>query len=154
MSAAVQLFTKVSRWLLFGGALVLFVVTLYHATGYVTASIAVANSGLTPDLKQAFRALWLGMSLQALITALVVLIAALRPWSVSRPVLLICALLPGLSAALLFSYRGSLVGASLLALGALLVVAGAALRPRAPLVPAVPVPAVGVEPAGPPSALD
>jgi hypothetical protein len=154
MSAAVQLFTKVSRWLLFGGAIVLFVVTLYHAAGYISASIAVNNSGLSPDLKQAFRALWLGMSLQALITALVVLIAAFRPWSVSRPVLLICALLPGLSAALLFSFRGNLVGASLLALGALLVIAGAALRGRAPQAPAVPVPPVGAEPAGPPSALD
>ncbi len=144
MSAAAGFLSKLSRLLLLGGAAVLFVVTLHHATGYVTASIAVVNSGLTPDLQRSFRALWLGFSLQALVTALVVLIAALWPRSISAPVLLICALLPALNSALLFSYRGSLAGGSLLGLGALLVIAGAALRPRPPrLPPPMPPPSPG-----------
>lgn len=141
MSAAAGFLPKIERLLLLAGAAVLLVVTLWHAAGYVTASIAVANSGLTPDLKQSFRALWLGFSLQSLVTALVVLVAALRPRSISAPVLLICALLPGLNSALLFSFRGSLLGGSLLGLGAFLVIAGAALRPRAPRLPAAMPPA-------------
>lgn len=150
MGTASDFFAKLSRWLLLGGAVVLFIVTLHHAAGYVTASIAVANSGLTPELKQSVRALWLGFSLQALVTALVVLIAAFRPLSISAPVLVICALLPALNAALLFSYRGNLTGAALLAAGGLLVIAGAALRPRAPKVPAAPAAAGST----PPSRID
>ncbi len=130
-SSAFGFRSKLARFLLLGGALLLFAVTVLHSAGYVTTSIAVANSGLAPELKAAFKALWLGFSLQALVTALVVGVAAIWPRSVSSAVLLICALLPTLNAALLINFLGSFWGGLILALGAVLVLAGTALRPGA-----------------------
>lgn len=121
--------SKLARLLLLGGALLLLAVTVLHSAGYVTAAIALANSSLAPDLKAAFKGLWLGFSLQGLVTALVVGVAAVWPRSVSSAVLLICALLPTLNAALLINFLGSFWGGLVLALGALLVLAGTALRP-------------------------
>jgi hypothetical protein len=135
---------RASRALLFCGGVALLIVAIYHAAGYVTTSIAVGNSGLSVELRDQFKALWLGFSLQALITALVVFAGALRPQSISAAVLLICALLPGLNAAVLFRYVGSTFGPILLLLSTCLVIAGAALRPRtapAPAVQAPPAPA-------------
>lgn len=121
--------SKLARLLLLGGALLLFAVTVLHSAGYVTAAIALANSSLAPELKAAFKGLWLGFSLQGLVTALVVAVAAIWPRSVSSAVWLICALLPTLNAALLINFLGSFWGGLVLALGALLVLAGTALRP-------------------------
>lgn len=129
--------SKLARLLLLGGALLLLAVTALHSAGYVTAAIALANSSLAPDLKAAFKGLWLGFSLQGLVTALVVGVAAIWPRSVSSAVLLICALLPTLNAALLINFLGSFWGGLILALGAVLVLAGTALRPG---------PATSVEP--------
>lgn len=129
--------SKLARLLLLGGAVILLLVAVLHTFGYVTTAIAVSNSGLSPELKSAVKALWLGFSLQAAVMGLVILIAAWKPSSVSSAVLLICALLPTLNAALLFKFVGSFYGAVMLAAGAVLVLVGTVLRPG---------PAISVEP--------
>lgn len=118
-----------SRLLLAGGAFGLLIVAVYHTAGYITTALAIANSSLQYEMQQSFKALWLGFSLQALITALVVLVGALRPHAISAAVLLICALLPSLNAAVLFHFVGSFFGAIVLAVSGLLVILGAAVRP-------------------------
>lgn len=110
-------------------ALLLLAVAVFHFTGYFTASLAAQNSGLSPWFQQAFRALWLGFSLQGVVLGLVVLLAALRPRWVSPPVAVICGLLPVVNGILLFHFLASALGTSVLILTALLLVTGAALRP-------------------------
>ncbi len=119
---------KAAAYALYGASACLFLVAAMHGAGYVAASIAVKNSGLSPFFQNAFRALWLGFSLQALVIGGILLIAAMRPRSVSRAVLILCGLLPLISGALLALYLESVVGSLALVAAAALIVAGAALR--------------------------
>jgi len=122
---------RLAAWLLWLAAACLLLVAIVHAAGYLTASIAVANSGLEPWLRKAFRALWLGFSLQAALVALVLGIAGWRPRAISPPVLAICGLMPVLSGVLLFWFLESVFGVALSLLAALGLLAGTALAPRA-----------------------
>jgi len=116
---------RASRGLGLAGAVALLVAAAVHAIGYVTTSIAIANSGLKPEVQQAFRSLWYGYLLQLVVIAGVLLVAALRAGSVAKSVVLILALLPLLNATLLFAYDVSKGAASLMGLGSVLVLLGA-----------------------------
>lgn len=118
-----------SKLLLAGGGLGLLIVAIVHIAGYLPTVFAVANSGLRPELQATFKALYLGHALQAFITALVILIGAFRPQAISAAVLLICALIPSLTAAVMFHFLGSFWGPVVLAVSGLLVILGAAARP-------------------------
>jgi len=113
------------RWCLWIAAGCLAAAAVAQLAGYLTASIAVANSGLEPDLRQSFRALWLGAALQSLLLAAIFGIAGWRPGAVSRAVILLCGLLPIAGAALFFTMVGNGWGQSLAALAAIAVVTGA-----------------------------
>lgn len=117
------------RWCLWIAAGCLAAAAAAQLAGYVTAAIAVANSGLEPDLQQSFRALWLGAALQSLLLAAIFGVAGWRPGAVSRAVVLLCGLLPIASSALFFTLAGSGWGQALAGLAALAVVAGALLGP-------------------------
>lgn len=112
------------RWCLWVAAACLAVAALFQLASYLTASIAVANSGLEPGLQQSFRALWLGSALQSMLLALIFGVAGWRPGAVSRAVVLLCGLLPIASAALFFTLVGSGWGQSLAATAAIAVVVG------------------------------
>ena len=116
---------RASRGLGIAGAVTLLVSVAVHAVGYVTTSIAIANSGLKPEIQQTFRALWYGYLLQLVVIAGVLLVAALRAGSVAKSVVLILALLPLLNATLLFAYGVSTAAAALMGLGSVLVLLGA-----------------------------
>lgn len=116
---------RASRGLGLAGAIALLVAAAVHSIGYVTTSIAIANSGLKPEIQQTFRSLWYGYLLQLVVIAGVLLVAALRAGSVAKSVVLILALLPLLNAALLFAYGVSTAAAALMGLGSVLVLLGA-----------------------------
>lgn len=119
---------KSSKFALLGASLSMALVAAVHGAGYVTASIAVRNSGLAPYFQKAFRALWLGYALQALVVAGLLALAALWPTSVSRAVLLLASLLPLVTGALLAYHLDSVLGSLLLLLAVLLLGVGVALR--------------------------
>jgi hypothetical protein len=122
---------RASRGLGLVGSIALLVAGAVHAIGYVTTSIAIANSGLKPEIQQTFRTLWFGYLLQLVVIAGVLLVAALRAGSVAKSVVLILALLPLLNATLLFTYGVSTAAASLMGLGSVLVLIGAIAHPGA-----------------------
>lgn len=118
------------RWCLFVAAGCLALAAVFQLGSYVAASVAVANSGLRPELQQSFRALWLGSALQSVLLAGVFALAGFRPGWVSRPVVVLCGLLPIASAALFFTLVGSGWGQALSGLAALAVAIAALLWPR------------------------
>lgn len=126
---------RVAYYLLLTAGVCLLVVAVFHFAGYAAASLAVANSGLTPFFKQSFRALWLGFSFQSLLVAGIVLLAAFRPRAISKPVVMIGGLLQILDAALFFWYLESTVVPVILALAALCIVIGVAITPDKPPTP-------------------
>lgn len=121
-----------AHWLLGGASACLLLLAVIHAGGYAVAGIAISNSGLKPVYQATFRGLWLGFSLQALVVAAILALAALRPAAISRSVIVLCGLMPLVSGAILASTLES-PAASLLLIGAsVLVVAGALARPPVP----------------------
>jgi len=121
---------KIFQWCLYVAAGCLAVAGIFELLSYVTASIALSSSSLQPDLQQSFRALWLGSALQSLLLAAIFALAGWRPGWVSRPVVVLCGLLPIASSALFFSLVGSGWGQMLSALAAAAVLLGALLWPR------------------------
>jgi len=126
------------RWCMLIGAGALLGVALYYGFGYIGLNIAVGNSGLKPFYQQTMRALWLGYCLQACLLGLLFSVAAIRPHWISRPLLVICGLLPLAEGVLALSFAGSYWLMILLFCAALFILVGAALWPTR-IVPAAPV---------------
>jgi hypothetical protein len=123
----------VSSILLFAGAGCLLLIAAIHAAGYAAVALAVRNSGLTPWFHGAFRALWLGYSLQLAVIAAILAAAGWKPGSVSKAVTILCGLLPLPSGLLLAHANDSLVTTIAFLLAAVLIVGGAiALPPLSP----------------------
>lgn len=100
---------------------------VFHLVGYATATLGLDNSSLVPELKSSFRALWFGVSLQDAVIALLLVLAAVRPASVSSAAVVLCSLLPLLQGTLLFVLAGSTVNLWLTGAAAVLAIAGVAL---------------------------
>lgn len=123
------------------GALSLAGVALYYFLAYFfNLSVALDNNHLEPALDSALRAQWLAFGCQSMLIALLYLLVAFKPHSVTREVIVLLGLLQLVECVLLFVFSGSTVAAGLLIVAALFVLAGAALWPKkvpAPAVPAV-----------------
>lgn len=117
------------RWCMLIGAGALLGVALYYGFGYVGLNIAVGNSGLKPFYQQTMRALWLGYCLQASLLGILFTIAALRPHWISKPVLVICGLLPLAEGILALSFAGSYWLMMMLFCASIFVLVGALLWP-------------------------
>ncbi|MEO7775578.1 MAG: hypothetical protein ABIT36_12435 [Steroidobacteraceae bacterium] len=124
---------KLFRFCMLTSAVALIGIAIYYFIQYLGVSIAVGNNGLKLYYVQSIRALWLGFCLQSLLLGLLFIVAARRPHSVSRPVMVICGLLPILEAVLLFSFVGHFWGMLLVASAALVVLLGAAVWPAPPV---------------------
>jgi hypothetical protein len=121
---------KSFRYCMLIGALALGGVAVFYFTNYVVLSIALANNGLQPFLKQSVRALWLAFACQALLIALLYALVAWRPQAVSREVIVLFGLMQLVEAVLLLSFAGSMVAAILLIAAAVFVLLGSVLWPR------------------------
>jgi hypothetical protein len=131
------------------GAVALLGVAVYYLVTYVGLNIAVENAGLTRFYQQMIRAMWIGYCVQATLLGLLFIVAALRPHWISRPLIVICGLLPLAEAVLGFSFTGSYVLMMMLAGAALFVLVGAVLWPNTPDTPMID--AGGVPPVAPTS---
>ena len=120
----------VAAYLLFAGAAVLLLLAAIHGAGYAAVGLAVRNSGLTPWFQGAFRALWLGYSLQLTVIALILAAAAWKPGSVSRAVTILCGLLPLPTGLLLASSTDSAFTTGAYLVVVVLTLAGALLVPQ------------------------
>jgi hypothetical protein len=124
------------------GALSLAGVALYYFLSYFfNLSVALNNNHLEASLDSALRAQWLAFGCQSLLIALLYLLVAFKPHSVTREVIVLLGLLQLVECVLLFVFSGSNVAAGLLIAAALFVLAGAALWPKKVVAPA-PAPAV------------
>lgn len=118
------------RWCMWVSAAALLGVALFHALTYMRMSVVIAEAAIDPFYRQTIRALWLGYCLQALLLGLLFVVAAMRPAWISKPLLVICGLLPLAEAVLAFSFTGSYTAMLLLSCAALFVLLGAALWPQ------------------------
>lgn len=121
------------RWCMVGAALIIGGVALYFIFAYVTAAIAIANSGLKPFYQQVARAMWVGYCAQLGVLAAVLLYAAMTPRGISRQVVIVLSLMPMISTVNLFWSAASRAGAVSLAIAAVLMLIGALFWPRAAL---------------------
>ena len=120
---------RAARAVLATAAGCLLVIALLHASGYFFAKVPTEYSGVKSEYHAVFRGLRLGSAVQALIVAVILGLAAVRPNAVSSPVIVLCGLLPLVGTAMVAWSTSNAVGSILLAVTALLVVAGALLRP-------------------------
>ena len=113
------------------GAISLAGVALSYFMGYFfNLSVALDNNSLEPMLDHSIRAQWLAFASQALLIALLYLLVAFKPHSVTREVIVLLGLLQMVECILLFAFSGSTVAAGLLIIASLFVLAGAALWPK------------------------
>lgn len=112
------------------GTIALASVAIFYFVTYVTMTIALDNNGLQLPLKQSIQALWLAFACHVLLIALLYLLVAFKPHSVSREVIVILGLLQMVEAMLLFFFSGSQIAAGSLAVAAVFVLLGAVLWPK------------------------
>lgn len=108
-----------------GGAALLAVTALFHASGYPqlpAPSPAVAPPNL---FTASLRPLWLFASLHWLLTAAVCVLAIGAHPRVARAILLVCAATVMANAVLLYAFIGPFIGEAILAVAAVLIGAGA-----------------------------
>jgi len=118
------------RCLLIAGGAILLVGGMLHGYGYRIVEPKFA-SALTsePHLLGVFKALWWAFAVQFVVVGLIVLRASRLP--VGRSVILLCALIPGVTSILMFHYIGVSIGPVMNAVASLCILAGGFLMPRA-----------------------
>jgi hypothetical protein len=116
---------RAPRLLLSLAALLLVVGALMHGSAFDGVATTVAESGLPPFLVGGFSVLWLADSAVQLLIAAVFGLVAARPPAATRPVIVLLALVPGVTAGLLYRYVGIFVGAHILLAAAVLALAAA-----------------------------
>jgi hypothetical protein len=113
------------------GALALAGVALsYFLSYFFNLSVALDNNHLEVSLDHAVRAQWLAFACQSLLIALLYVMVAFKPHSVTREVIVLLGLLQLVECVLLFVFSGSNVAAGLLIAASVFVLAGAALWPK------------------------
>ena len=113
--------TSQARWLLGAGVLLLVATALFHSTG-----LSMVGGWLPGDRGRILGALWLAMSVDWAVVALIWLLAAWRGQPGLRLVVLISAIIPAFIAGCLFAVAGaSHPGGFMLAGSAILAVLGA-----------------------------
>ena len=111
------LFALASLLSTFGGAL--------HASAFTRAGLATAASNLPAFYKGSLLGLWLSDSATLFILALLFGLIAARPTSATRPTALLVALIPAVTAAMLYTFLGIFIAEYLLLLIAALAFTGA-----------------------------
>lgn len=121
------------RYCMLVGAFALGGVALFYFINYaVVLNIALGNSGVKDFLQNSIRAMWLAFSCQTLLVGLLYALAAFRPHSVTREVIVLLGLLQLVESTLLFLFAGSRTVTVLLAFAAFFVLLGSFLWPRKP----------------------
>src|SRR5437763_13684493 len=87
------------RILLASSAIVLAIGAWIHTAGFDRMSAGVAKSDLNPFLGRGLKVLWLQDSTIAIVLAIVLAVFAIRPAAASQPVIVLLALVAGMTAA-------------------------------------------------------
>jgi hypothetical protein len=115
-----------SRTLLAGAALIFAGGGVMHALAYFSkARFAIDDASVKVFFGNELRVLWLADSTTLVGLALILGFFSFRPASGSRPLLLLLALIPAPTTALLYTYLGPFYAAHLLFLGTVMVVVAA-----------------------------
>jgi hypothetical protein len=111
------------------GAFSLLGSAVFYGFSYIGVSSVIRTANFTPFYAQSIRSLWVGYCLQAALLGVLFIVAALRPHWISRPLVVICGLMPLAQAVLALSSTGNLVGMALMFIAAIFVLIGALLWP-------------------------
>jgi len=111
------------------GAFALLGAAIFYGFSYIGVSSVIRTANFTPFYAESIRALWIGFCLQAALLGVLLIVAAVRPHWISRPLVIICGLMPLAQAVLALSSTGSIVGMGLMFVAAIFVLIGALLWP-------------------------
>ena len=101
---------------------------LMHARAYSKAAAAVASSSLPDFYGNSLKALWLIDSATLFLVAAALVVIAARPALASGTIIVLIALIPGATAALLYVFMGSFLPAHLLLVATVLAMAVGLMR--------------------------
>jgi hypothetical protein len=99
-----------ARFLLALAALLLAVGAVMHASAFNKILSAIASSDLAPFAAKSLKVLWLQDSAICFILAAVFGFIAARPFTTVKWVILLLALIPAATAALIYTFIGSFIG--------------------------------------------
>src|SRR5438067_9293520 len=116
------------RILLAFSAIVLAVGVWIHTAGFDRMSAGVAKSDLKPFLGRGFKVLWLQDSTIAIVLAIVFAIVAIRAAAASKPVVVLLALVPVITAALTYYFIGNFFGGHIFLVAGVAAALGGLLR--------------------------
>ncbi len=115
----------------FAGSLMLGATAAFHGSGFSGVTAAAAKGGIASDLQTIIAPLWLFPSVHWVFVAIVAGLAAATGGVGRRLILILCAAVIAIDAALLYVHVGPFVGEAMLAIAALMfLVAAASRQPR------------------------
>jgi hypothetical protein len=101
-----------------------------HSFAFPKASAALLRVQLPPFFSNSFKALWLADSTTMFVLAAVLATIAIRPSTVTKPVVLLLGMIPLFVAALIYFFLGGFFAAHLLLATAVLIFIGGGQLPR------------------------
>jgi hypothetical protein len=117
------------RILLAFSAIVLAAGAWIHTAGFDRMSAGVAKSNLDPFLSKGFKVLWLQDSTIATVLAVVFAVVAIRPTAASKPVIVLLALVPVVTAAVTYYFIGNFFGGHIFLVAGVAAIVGRLLYP-------------------------
>src|SRR5205823_7393194 len=119
------------RPLLAFSAILLAIGAWIHTAGFDRMSAAVAKSDLVPFVAKGLKVLWLQDSTIAIVLAIVFAVVAIRPAAASKPVIVLLAFVPVITAALTYYFIGNFFGGHIFLVAGIAAILGGFLWPEA-----------------------
>src|SRR5438128_1944819 len=101
---------RLSRSSLAIAALILAVGAVMHFSAFQKVEAAIASSNLAGFAGNSLKALWIADSASSLLVAIMLALFVVRPANGSRAVISLLALIPGLTAILIYHFIGNFFG--------------------------------------------
>jgi hypothetical protein len=117
------------RILLAFSAILLAVGAWIHTAGFDRMSAGVAKSDLNPFLGRGFKVLWFQDSTIAIVLAIVFAVVAIRPAAASKPLIVLLAIVPVITAALTYYFIGNFFGGHIFLVAGVAAILGRLLYP-------------------------
>ena len=123
----IKIMKVVGRLLLLFSAIVLALAAWMHTLGFNRASAAVAKSDIDAFVGNGLKVLWLQDSTISIVLALVFAAVAIRPGAICKALLLLLALVPLVTATLLYHFIGNFIGGHVFLAAGIAAILGAVL---------------------------
>lgn len=118
-----------ARILLAFSAIVLAIGAWIHTAGFERMSAGLAKSDLNPFLGRGLKVLWLQDSTIAIVLAIVFAVVAMRPAAAKKPVIVLLALVPVITAVLTYHFIGNFFGGHIFLVAGVAAILGCLLYP-------------------------